>query len=524
MIFALIGTVVAATAAPAVTVLPAGALHCSTSADGTACRGIPYAAPPVGALRFRPPAPPQRWRGVRDATRFASACLQAATAYDPAQGAEDCLYLNVYRPPAARSAGALPVIVWLHGGGFMNGSGNAFDGTRLATSANAVVVTVNYRLGPFGWLALPSLAAETPDGTTGNYGLLDSIAALQWVKRNIAALGGDPARVTVAGQSAGGEQVLALLSSDAATGLFSRAISMSAPTSLPLATTVQSAARRGDFLAKLGCTDVATQATCLRKVGAATMLAAADESWDLLRVPGFLRWTPTLDGAVLKAQWVDRYRAGRAPRSPVMIGHTADEGALFTAIYQNVQGSPMTDAEVAGEIERIFKDKAAAVAAAYPATRFPTPRARMDAIMVDALFAEGETLDRAALAAFQPVYGYRFADPQAPESHVHSRFDPIGSGHDSDLAYLFQWDDFAGRRPALDADQRRLAETIGQYWGRFAATGDPNGPGLPVWPTAGAGGDTVQLLETSAQGGVRTAAPGSYRRDHQLELWEAAGR
>jgi para-nitrobenzyl esterase len=504
--------------------LPQGAIRCTSVEDETICRGIPYAAPPVGTLRFRPPEPSPRWQSVRNATRFGPACVQAKTAYDPAQGSEDCLYLNVYRPRSDHSAGALPVIVWLHGGGFINGSGNAFNGSYLAKTARAIVVTVNYRLGPFGWLALPSLAAETPDGTTGNYGLLDSIAALRWVKGNIAALGGDPARVTVAGQSAGGEQVLALLSSDKATGLFTRAISMSAPTSLPLATTAQSAAKHGDFLAKLGCTEPRTQPTCLRRIDASVILRAADESWDLLRVPDFLRWTPTLDGAALKGQWVDRFRAGQAPHIPVIIGHTADEGALFTAIYQNVQGAPMTAAEVDDEIARVFHDRAAAIAQAYAPTRFATPRARFDAIMVDALFAHGETADRAALAPFQSVYGYSFADPNAPESHVHSRFGAIGSGHDSDLSYLFQWDDFAGRRPSLSANQQELARTTGSYWGRFAATGDPNGPGLPLWPVAGAGGDTVQLFEPAAQGGVRTAPTGTYGQDHHLALWAASAR
>ena len=174
------------------------------------CLGIPYAAPPVGDLRLRAPIEHPAWTDVRDVTRFASASLQAKTEYDGAQGSEDCLYLNVYKPGAATVGSPLPVMMWLHGGGFVNGSGNAFNGALLAQTANVIVVTVNYRLGPLGWLALPSLAAEADDHSTGNYGLLDSIAALKWIKRNISSFGGDAGRVTIFGQSAGGEQVLAL--------------------------------------------------------------------------------------------------------------------------------------------------------------------------------------------------------------------------------------------------------------------------------------------------------------------------
>ena len=206
-----------------------GKVRCSQFDTHLEGLGIPYAAPPLGDLRLRAPVEHAPWTDVRDATRFASASLQAKTEYDGAQGSEDCLYLNVYKPGAAADGSPLPVMMWLHGGGFVNGSGNAFNGAFLAQTANVIVVTVNYRLGPLGWLALPSLAAEADDHSTGNYGLLDSIAALKWIKRNISSFGGDAGRVTIFGQSAGGEQVLALIASPLATGLFHRAISMSAP-------------------------------------------------------------------------------------------------------------------------------------------------------------------------------------------------------------------------------------------------------------------------------------------------------
>jgi para-nitrobenzyl esterase len=174
-----------------------GKVRCSQFETHLEGRGIPYAAPPVGDLRLRAPVEHDAWTDVRDATRFASASLQSKTEYDREQGSEDCLYLNVYRPGSATDGSPLPVMMWIHGGGFVNGSGNAFYGAFLAQTANAVVVTINYRLGPLGWLALPSLAAEAKDHSTGNYGLLDSIAALNWIRRNISSFGGDAGRVTI---------------------------------------------------------------------------------------------------------------------------------------------------------------------------------------------------------------------------------------------------------------------------------------------------------------------------------------
>lgn len=496
--------------------ISSGPLSCASSVKGIACLGIPYAAAPVGMRRFRAPAPAPRWTVPRDATRFGAACLQPQTAYDRAQGAEDCLYLNVYRPAGAGEA--LPVIVWLHGGGFMNGSGNAFDGSTLANTAHAIIVTVNYRLGPFGWLALPSLAAEARDGSTGNYGLLDTLAALRWVKGNIAALGGDPDRVTLAGQSAGGEQVLALVSSPYARGLFRRAISMSAPASLPLPTVAASAARRTALLREVGCAEERQQPECLRAVPAGRLLAASHESWNLLKVGG-LQWTPTIDDAVLPDQWLARFRSGDFNRVPVMIGHTKHEGRLFQAIYENDVGRAMTEAEFEGVTKAVFHAVSPIVRREYPASAFPTVGARLSQIIVDAQFAAGEQADRAALARFVPVYGYQSCDETAPESHVHAGFSSIGCGHDSDLTYLFQWDDSAHRAPTFTPQQQALATAMGRYWGNFAATGDPNGAGLPRWPAQQVDSDIVQLLEPATTGGIRPTPDGAYSKEHDLTFW-----
>jgi para-nitrobenzyl esterase len=496
-----------------------GELRCAVFPGHTDCLGIPYAAPPLGDLRLRAPAPPAFWKDVRDATRFAPACLQAKTAYvKEQQGSEDCLYLNVYVPADATLTAPLPVMVWLHGGGFINGSGNTFYGAYLAQTAKAVVVTVNYRLGPFGWLALPSLAAEAADRSSGNYGLRDTIAALGWVRQNIAKFGGDTKRVTIFGQSAGGEQVLALLASPYGAGLFQRAISMSAPAALGFPTVQNSAVKRAEFLKQLGCTEAATQPACLRHAGAQQMLDAADESWNLIKAGG-LGWTPTVDGAVLPDQWLTLFKKGQFNKVPVMVGHTKVEGRLFVAIYDNDQAGPMTDTQVTNAMHKFYGPVAWLIRWQYPQSEFATPGDRLAQGITDSQFAAGENNDRDALSGEVPVYGYQSCDPNAPESHIHARYSKIGCGHDSDLAYLFQWDDFSGRKPDFNTEQRALALQIGHYWGNFAASGDPNGAGLPSWPKTKAGDIRIQLLEPESSGGVRTGAPGMYETEHKLTFW-----
>lgn len=496
-----------------------GYIRCAKFADRTECLGIPYAAPPTGNLRFRPPVPMDSWSGVRDATKVSSPCLQAKTEYIQSQcGSEDCLYLNVYIPSAGQDTTKLPVMVWLHGGGFVNGSGNAFSGAYLAQTAKVIVVTVNYRLGPFGWLALPSLAAETRDGTTGNYGLLDSIAALKWVQKNIENFGGDKDRVTLFGQSAGAEQTFALLASPYAKGLFHRAISMSTPATLKMPTVKQSAARRGAFLAELGCTDSATQADCLRRQSAQRILDASHISWDLIAQLG-LQFTATVDGAVLPDQWLKLFREGAFNKMPVIIGHTRDEGRLFTVIHENNLHAPITRQHVEERSRAFFKLAANSIIKKYPEKDYAAPGDGMAQVITDALFVAGEQHHREALARYVPVYGYQSCDPEAPESHVHAHYSKLGCAHDSDLPYLFQWDDHSGKRPDFTPDQLRLARQMGRYWGNFAYSGDPNGSGMPLWPKFLPGGDQIQLLEPAGIGGVRSSVAGAYTAAHKLDFW-----
>jgi len=481
--------------------------------------GIPYAAPPVGELRFRPPKEPVAWDGVRDGRIFGAASLQPSTEYALGHGSEDCLYLNVYKPADPVGPEPLPVMVWMHGGGFVNGSGNAFFGGALAQTARAVIVTVNYRLGPFGWLALPSLATEAEDGNAGNYGLLDNIAALQWVHDNIAAFGGDPGRVTVFGQSAGGEQVLALLASPRAAGLFHRAISMSAPAGITLPELPAAAARITGLLQRMGCEDSGTQLARLRSADAQSLINAARISWDLIAAGG-LAFTPTVGGGVLPGQWHDLFRQDNFHHVPVMIGHTKDEGRLFTAIHENNLGRQVTLEDLTERMTSsgvLPEPLVKAVVREYGLETTDDVGSVLSDILTDALWVAGLEKCRAALARETTVYSYQTFDPEAPESHVHAQFSAIGAGHDSDLPALFQWDDFSGEPPRLMAEQHDYAVQLGRYWGQFAATGDPNGAGLPTWRSMNDG--YIQYLETGHTGGTRAVPTAEYREQHRLGFW-----
>jgi para-nitrobenzyl esterase len=478
--------------------------------------GIPYAAPPVGDLRFTPPQEPIPWDGVRDGRIFGAVSLQASTDYDPAQGSEDCLYLNVYKPSDVSGQEPLPVMVWMHGGGFINGSGNAFFGGLLAQTAGAIIVTVNYRLGPLGWLALPRLAAEAKDGNAGNYGLLDNIAALQWVRENIAAFGGDPSRVTTFGQSAGGEQVLALLASPAAEGLFHRAISMSSPAGLTLPDLSAAAAKCSDFLHRMGCQDSDIQLSCLRAASAQSLINAAQLDWDLVRARG-LQFTPTVGGPVLPAQWLDLFREGKFHHVPVMIGHTKQEARLFTAIHENNLGRQLTLEDVEKLAGEFFPDHFVNEIAREYGLQSTNVSSVLAQICTDAAFVTGLEKCRAALARETTVFSYQTFDPNAPESHVHANFSPIGAGHDSDLPALFQWDDFSGEPASLTAEQHRYAVQLGRYWGQFADTGDPNGADLPAWRSFNEG--YIQYLETEHTGGTRATPNADYHADHRVGFW-----
>ena len=353
-----------------------GGVISGAQADGVwSYLGIPYAAPPIGELRWRPPQPVESWEGTRSCLRYGPSCPQQTSLLETAllgvgRTSEDCLYLNVWTP--ARSPDEkLPVMVWIHGGSFTSGSGSmpVYAGEKLAGAGDVVVVTINYRLGPFGFLAHPELSKESPRGVSGNYGLLDQIAALKWVRHNIAAFGGDPQRVTAFGESAGAISILDLMASPLAGGLFQRAIVQSgilleAGLGSQTGTTLAQAEQAGEAFARRAGVDSSGAAAlaAMRGLSADELLAAAGQKGDFLTAG--LSYKPVVDGYVLPDSATDVFAAGRQLDVPLLIGSNSDEGETFVA----QMGSP-TPAQYRAYIRAAFGESADAVLALYPPGR-----------------------------------------------------------------------------------------------------------------------------------------------------------
>ncbi|GAN76087.1 carboxylesterase/lipase family protein [Acidisphaera rubrifaciens] len=429
--------------------------------------GIPYAAPPVGERRLRPPAPPVAWTAPRIADHYGSACPQLPR-IGPGSTDEDCLFLNVWAPVGAKD---LPVMVFIHGGSFNagdggdttrnpNGPGPRYGGTDLARQGHAVVVTLNYRLGTLGFLAAPALDAENRAHTSGNYGLLDQVAALHWVQDNIARFGGDPRRVTVFGESAGGISVLYLLAMPRAGGLFQRAIVESANdgTAPPLAT---AEAHDKPVVAAIGCDkdDDAATADCLRAAPVSAFLAHGGP-------------LPTIDGHVIPNAPRAAFNAGFFNHVPVLIGTNADEGTYFATVAEKSVGRALNQDDRQAIEARAFGAHAADVDAAYPPSAYPSPGAALAAIVTDSFFACPSAAVREALAPIVPVQGYEFRQPDParnfplPVAPVSPPDIPLGDAHTTELAYVFGHD--GEGKPLAGHDAALSARMIAQWTGATA--------------------------------------------------------
>jgi len=421
--------------------------------------GIPYAAPPVGALRWQPPRPAAPWPGVRPATSYAPHCPQPSSPFGAASTSEDCLYLNVFAPAGART-GHLPVMVWVHGGSLRTGESNDYNPAGLVGDG-VVVVTINYRLGALGFLADAALASR-PGGPSGNYGLMDQQAALRWVQRNIRGFGGDPGDVTLFGESAGGLSTLSQLASPGARGLFQRAIVESGTYQLTQPSLAAAEAAGRAFAAKAGC--AASTAACLRRLPVATILA--DEN------P--VGYTPDIDGAVLTQSVKTALASGRFNRVPVMIGTNHDEYRLFVAAFQFV-GEQVTAANYQSMIASTLgvpPAVASRIAAQYPLSRYPSPPVALGAVGTDAIFACHALTAETSLARYVPVYAYEFNDENAPELFLPPAGFPYGAAHASELPYLFGPATVPQPGPFSQA-QRQLAAAMKQDWTNLAKTGVP---------------------------------------------------
>ncbi|MFF8382420.1 carboxylesterase/lipase family protein [Streptomyces kanasensis] len=485
------------------------------SGEHTLYYGIPYAGPPTGAHRWAPPRPAVPWSGVRDATRPGPLCPQVPSAYAPiASEEEDCLVLNVTTPPRG-TRGPAPVLVWIHGDGAVGG-GAFFDGRRLA-ERGVLVVTVNYRMGVFGGLALPGLEGS------GAFGLQDQQAAMAWVRRNAAAFGGDPRNVTVAGVSFGAAAIAGHLTSPGARGLFDRAVMASGEGMMDMPAGTMGPGVPGypwyvwrsvreledvttETTAPLGCRHADPRRTldCLRALPVKR----------ILEVPHIMNAHQAfaVGGATLPELPPDALRVGRSHRVPVLSGATRDEHRTFVGLLYDAVGRPFTGADYDRALRTAFGPHARRVAAAYPLASFPSPGLAWATVVTDRMWARGTHAQHEALARRAPVYAYEFADRDAPMFlPLPDGFD-FGAYHAGDLPYLFE-DDKA--EPLFTPAQRRLAATMADYWAAFARTGDPNGPGRPAWRPYRPG-DRPAYTQSLAPGRI---GPVDYHREHRLDFW-----
>jgi len=463
--------------------------------------GIPYAAPPVGSLRWRPPQPPASWRGVRQATSFAPHCAQPPSSFGVASTSENCLYLNVFAP-AGHAGRDLPVMVWVHGGSLLVGESDDYNPAGLVRDG-VIVVTINYRLGALGFLADAALASR-PGGPSGDYGLMDQQAALRWVQRNIRGFGGNPRNVTLFGESAGGLSTLSQVVSPAARGLFQRAIIESGTYNLAQQSLATAESAGAAFAAKAGC--AGNTAACLRSLPVSTIVDNED----------FGGYTPDVDGAVLPETIKTALAAGRFSHVPVVIGTNHDEWRLFVALAQIDGGQPVTAASYQTMIASTLgvpAAVAAAIAQAYPLSSYSSPSVALGAVGTDAIFACPALTAEQSLSRYTPTYAYEFNDENAPERFLAPVDFPYGAAHASELQYLFDLTT-AAFPGVLTAAQQQLAAIMKRHWTNLAKFGTP-GAG---WPRITAASQpTLSLVPPHPQ------AETDFGAEHHCAFWAAAG-
>ncbi|HZO55374.1 MAG TPA: carboxylesterase family protein [Bryobacteraceae bacterium] len=456
-------------------------------------KGIPYAAPPVGDLRWRPPQPPKPWTGVRAATEYGNDCMQSEASRARPQS-EDCLFLNVLTP-ARSPKDKLPVMVWIHGGGFAAGSGVADQyPSEPLPRRGIVLVTMNYRVNVFGFLAHPALTAESRNHSSGNYGLLDQIAALKWVKANIEAFGGDPARVTIFGTSAGGSAVGRLILSPLARGLFHRASAQSPGREFRPLRSLSEAEKLGEFWGK--------------DLAALRAMHAMDLVRRLKRAPAGPTDDPAIfwaivDGWVIPKEDVSLYRRGKVNAVPLIVGNNEDEIELF---FRN--HAPITLASYRAYVERWFGDKQDRVLDRYPASNDEEAHESFRRLLGDTEFVYPAGAMAGAMSPWAPVYRYHFTRARGPRK---------AATHTDQVPYLFgnlHLPHFGIPAGTVEPADVRLSEEMMDAFVRFAATGDPNGGTLPRWDRYKAANDAHLEFGNSIK-------PGRGLHTEMIDFWES---
>jgi para-nitrobenzyl esterase len=499
-------------ASPLTVAVDSGQLHGKAVGSTRQFLGIPYAQPPVGALRWAAPQPASHWAGVRDATTAGNACPQVQVPGVTPPISEDCLFVNVTTPLHERPGARLPVMVWWHGGGFTTGAGSPYDAQRLADQGNVIVVTVNYRLGVFGYFGLPGL----PD--SGNFGFADQIASLKWAKRNATAFGGDPNNLTVFGESAGGMSTCAMLTSPQAVGLVDKAAISSGscrlnwPASgllpgvaaqMPYIALSQDQADGSADAASIGCT--ADVLTCMRGKSMADLTPLDGDFSDHLAYG-----TPLLPHNPANA-----LRDGQFVRVPVISGGNADEERAFVGGAIQANPNSVTAQTYPQLLQQAFSSNAATVAAKYPLSAYPSAALAWSTVITDESWACPTATGDRQLAKHTTVYPYEYADPNAPNINgINLPQLPQGAAHADDLPTFF---DLGGVNLLKTTAQQQLAATMIGYWTRFAWTGNPNQYGAPPWARATRTGTTqLQFVPDAVQ-------PVDFTAEHQCGFWDSLG-
>lgn len=485
-----------------------------TVIDGiSAWLGLPYAAPPVGKLRWQPPQPVKPWSVTIKANTLASSCAQNADlgVFARAGGNEDCLYLNVYRPAAAQvSDKKLPVFVWIHGGALQVGQGGDYDPSKLVKQGKNVVVTLNYRLGVFGFLSTPVLDSEGHE--SGNYGLMDQQAALRWVQKNISAFGGDPSDVTISGESSGGNSVMAHIAAPRSAGLFQHVVAMSGAgimsrhpafgSPLPLDVARETGT---EFAKALGCKP--EDATCLRELPTKRILDVQ---------PSFALNEFIIDGKTLPVHPADAYKSGKINHVTLINGTTRDEGRFFVALPELLTGEALQESDYSDWIGRQYgsalKNR---VMAEYPLKNYDNPSEAFASAVTDSMFScPARALNR-TLADKIPVYAYEFSDRTAP-SYVGPTTFPLLAAHTFELAYLFPG--FRGGSDvhvSLNPAQEKLSQEMVSYFS--AMTNMPSHE--QNWPRYSTQSDNYMIFTLPKARMVS----GHFSDAHHCTFWDEQG-